>query len=45
MEFHGIGTTRQQRPVGAIPPTTLENGGERFITIDPTVGLLSNFFH
>ena len=45
MELHGIGKTRRQRPIGAIPPTPLENRGKRFITIDPTVGSRSNFFH
>ena len=41
----GIGTTRRRRPVGAIPPTTLENRIKRSITIDPTVGSPSNVFH
>ena len=45
MEVHGIGTTRRRRPVGAIPPTTLENRVKRSITIDPTVGSRLNFFH
>ena len=45
MELRAIGTTRRRCPVGAIPPTTLENQGKRFITIDPTVGSRSNFFH
>ena len=45
MEFWGIGMTRRRHPVGAITPTTLENRGKRFITIDPTVGSRSNFFH
>ena len=45
MELRGIGTTRCRRPVGAIPPTTLENRVKRSITIDPTVGSRSNFFH
>ena len=45
MELRGIGTTRQPRPVGAIPSTTLENRGKRFITIDPIVGSCSNFFY
>ena len=45
MELRGIGTTRRRRPVGAIPPTTLENRVKRSITIDPTVGSRSNFFH
>ena len=45
MELRGIGTTRQRRPVGAITPTALENEGKRFITMDPTVGSRSNFFH
>ena len=45
MEWRGIGTTRRRRPVEAIPPTTIENQGKMFITIDPTVGSRSNFFH
>ena len=44
MELCGIGTTRGRRPVGAIPPTALENRVKRSITIDPTVGSRSNFF-
>ena len=44
MELHGIGTIQRQRPVGAIPPTALENRVKRSITIDPTVGSRSNFF-
>ena len=45
MESRGIGTTSRLRPVGAIPPTTLENRVNRSITIDLTVGSRSNFFH
>ena len=45
MELRGIGTTRQRRPVGAIPPTTQEIRVKRSITIDPTVGSHPNFFH
>ena len=45
MEWCGIDMTLQRRPVGAIPPTTLENRVKRSITIDPTVGSRSNFFH
>ena len=45
MELRGIGTTQRQRPVGAIPRTTLENRVKRSITIDPTVGSQSNFFY
>ena len=45
MELCGIGTTRHRRPVGAIPPTTQEIRVKRSITIDPTVGSRSNFFH
>ena len=45
MELCGMGTTRRRRLVGAIPPTTLENRVKRTITIDPTVGSRSNFFH
>ena len=45
MELRGIGTTRGRRPVRAIPPTALENRVKRSITIDPTVGSRSNFFH
>ena len=41
----GIGTTQRRRPVWAVPPTTLENRVKRSITIDPTVGSHSNFFH
>ena len=44
MELHGIGTTLRRRPVGAIPPTTLENRAKRSITIDPTIGSRSNVF-
>ena len=44
MELRGIGTTRQQRPVGTITPTALENLVKTSITIDPTVGSRSNFF-
>ena len=44
MELRGIGTTRRQRPVGAISPTPLENQGKRFITIDPTIGSRSSLF-
>ena len=45
MELCGIGMTRQWRPVGAIPPTTQEIRAKRSITIDPTVGSRSNFYH
>ena len=45
MKSRGIGTTSQLRPVEAIPPTALENRVNRSLTIDPTVGSLSNFFH
>ena len=45
MELRGIGTTRQRHLVGAITPTTLENGVKWSITIDPKVGSRSNFFH
>ena len=45
MELRGIDTTRRRRPVGAIPPTTLENRVKRFITIDPTIGSRLNLFH
>ena len=45
IEVCGIGTTRRQRPVGAIPPTALEKRVKRSITIDPTVGSCSNVFH
>ena len=45
MESRGIATTSRRSPVGAIPPTTLENRVKRTITIDPTVGSRSNFFH
>ena len=38
MELRGIGKTRRWRPVGAIPPATLENQVKRSITIDPIVG-------
>ena len=41
----GIGTTQRRLPVGAIPPTALENRVKRSITIDPTVGSRSNVFH
>ena len=45
MELCGIDTTRQRRPVGAITPTALDNQVKWSITIDPTVGSCSNFFH
>ena len=45
MELPGIATTLRRRPVGAITPTELENRVNRSITIDPTVGSRSNFFH
>ena len=45
MERRGIGATRGRRPVGAIPPTTLENRVIMSITIDPIVGSRLNFFH
>ena len=45
MELRGIGTTRCRCPVGAIPPTALENRANRSITIYPIVGSRSNFFH
>ena len=45
MELRGISTTRQPRPVGAIPPIAQENRVKMSITIDPTVGSRSNFFH
>ena len=45
MESCGIGTTSRLRPVGTIPPTALENRVNRYITIDPTDGSHSNFFH
>ena len=45
MELHGIGTTCQRRPVGAIPPTAQENRVKWSITIDLIVGSRSNFFH
>ena len=44
-ELRGIGTTRCWCPVGAIPTTTLVNRVKSSITIDPTVGSRSNFFH
>ena len=37
--------TRRCRPVGTIPPTGLEYRFKRFVSIDPTVGSRSNFFH
>ena len=45
MELHGIGATRLRRPVGAIPPTALENRVKRSITLHPTVGWCSNVFN
>ena len=44
MELRGIGATQRRLPVGAIPPTTLENRVKRSITIHPTVGSRSNVF-
>ena len=44
MELSGIGTTQRRLPVGAIPPTALENRVKRSITIHPTVGSRSNVF-
>ena len=46
--FHGVAWKRYDNRTAfgrAIPPTTLENQGKRFLTIDPTVGSCSNFFH
>ena len=37
--------TRRCRPVGAIPPTGPQYRVKRSISIDPTVGSRSNFFH
>ena len=45
MELRGTGTTHQRRPFGAIPPTAQENRVKWSITIDPTVGSWSKFFH
>ena len=45
MELSGIGTTQRRLPVGAIPPTTLDNRVKRSITIHPTNGSRSKFFH
>ena len=45
MELRGIGTTRQRRLVGAIPPIAQENRVKMSITIDLTVGSRLNFFH
>ena len=45
MQLLGIGMTSLRRPIGAIPPTTLENRVKRSITKDPTVGSRLNFFH
>ena len=45
MELRGIGTTRRRRSVEAIAPTTLENQVKWSLSIDPIVGLRSNFFH
>ena len=45
MEWCGIDMTLQRRPVGAIPPTALENRVKRSITIDSTVESRLNFFH
>ena len=45
MQWHGIGLTSLRRPIGAIPPTALENRVKRSITKDPTVGSRLNFFH
>ena len=45
MELRVIRTTRLRRPVGAIPPTALENQVKMSITIDLTVGSRSNVIH
>ena len=45
MELRGISTTSRRRPVGLITPTALENRVKWSITIDPTIGSRSNFFH
>ena len=45
MNWRVIGTTWRRRLVGAIPPTPLENRVKRSLSIDPTVGSRSNFFH
>ena len=44
MDFCELRTTRRQRPVWAIPPTRPEYRLKRFLSKDPTVGSLSNFF-
>ena len=45
MELCGISSTLLRRPVGAIPPTALENRVKRSITLHPTVGWCSNVFN
>ena len=45
MEYRGIDTPRGCRLVGAIPLTGPEYKFKRSVSIDPTVGSLSNFFH
>ena len=45
MELRGIGMTRQWSPVEVLPVTAQENRVTWSITIDPTVGSRSNFFH
>ena len=39
------GTSRRCRPVRAIPPTRLEYRVKRSVSLVPTVGSRSNFFH
>ena len=45
MELRGIGTTCQWSPVEVLLVTAQENRVTWSITIDPTVGSRSNFFH
>ena len=45
MEFRGIGTTRRRRSGGGVTPTRLEYRVKRLVSLYPTVGSRSNFFH
>ena len=45
MEEGGIGTTRRRCPGGAVTPTGQEYRVKRHVSLDPTVGSRSNFFH
>ena len=45
MEERGIGTTRRRCPGGGVTPTGPEYRVKRPVSLHPTVGSRSNFFH